>query len=207
MAEMAMQSAPIPGQEHYAGFWVRFLSVCVDLLISTPLYYGVMAVLGDYYRWYAEAVFIVFAILYYGFFFSCRWQATPGMRLLKVYITDTHGARISFMRALYWLISSVFLWAICFAGVIYLQSRFDIFAVRDLEMSCIQENIRQADCISEIESVINIPFPSFQQLIYASLALFAFMSCIWALSIALPKDKTGFHNLMCGTRFLQGRVQ
>ena len=38
--------------------------------------------------------------LYYTFFEASSWQATPGKRILKIYVTDLNGQRITFQRAL-----------------------------------------------------------------------------------------------------------
>lgn len=38
--------------------------------------------------------------LYGAGFESSYWQATPGKRLLRIYVTDLHGRRVSFARAL-----------------------------------------------------------------------------------------------------------
>lgn len=40
------------------------------------------------------------SIAYYTLFFLSSWQATPGMRMLAIYITDEKGRRIGLMRAL-----------------------------------------------------------------------------------------------------------
>ena len=201
------EAMAMPAQEHerstYAGFWIRFLSVCIDLLLSAPFYYAAQHLPGK--EWVGDTIYTVAFMLAYAFFFSSRMQGTPGMYLLRFRITDVEGKRISFGRAFYWVITSVVLWLICFAGVVYLQSRFDLYGIAQLEYSCLQQNIAPEDCAQEIEKVVNISFADFTMLVNASLALFLFLTVIWALSIALPKDKTGFHNLLCGTRFLKGR--
>lgn len=189
----------------YAGFWVRFFATCIDMALYIPFYYALKLSFGEVYNWWAESVFLGFALITYAMFFASPLKGSPGMYMLKFHICDTYGKRISFLRALSWGITGSIGWAFCFAGVIYLQSNFDIFAVSDLMKSCQEKNIAPKDCISEIETLINVPFASFIELCYAALAMALFLSFIWALSIALPKDKTGFHNLICGTRFIKGR--
>jgi len=225
------RNAPKIGNEHYAGFWVRFLSVCIDLLLCAPIYYGIRFVFDlalaqstgvsmanatvdfagtaakphELYQWWFESGFAILVLALYAGFFSSKWQGSPGMHLLKFRITDIEGRRIGFKRGLLWCVTSVIIWVICFAGIAYLQSRFDLSAIAQIQFSCLEQNIAPDDCLHEIESITDIPFTSFLELIYASLALFLFLALIWALSIALPRDKTGFHNLICGTRFLTGR--
>lgn len=189
----------------YAGFWVRFFSVCIDMLIFTPVYVGLKMLPGLDYPWAKEGLSVLIACVYYAAFFCSKMKGTPGMYILGFHICNANGNKVTAGQALYWLITSTIGWAFCFAGVIYLQSRFDLKAVGDLQTSCIEQNISMDDCAKEIETITNIPFPDLQQLCIAALILAAFMSLIWALSIALPKDKTGFHNLLCGTRFVKGR--
>ena len=42
-------------------------------------------------------IFVVW--LYYAFFEASAWQATPGKRILNLYVTDVHGRPITFARA------------------------------------------------------------------------------------------------------------
>ena len=42
---------------------------------------------------------LAFHLMYWPFFESSTWQATPGKRLCRLYVTDLDGARISFGRA------------------------------------------------------------------------------------------------------------
>lgn len=190
----------------YAGFWVRFLAACVDMILYIPFYYGIEMLFPQEQQALADTLFCVFALVTYAMFFASPMHGSPGMYILRFHICDTHGSRISFWRALFWGLTGSAGWALCFAGVFYLQSRFDIFAVQDLMKSCQAENMAPEDCAKEVETMVNIPFDNFMQLCYVALGLALFLLLIWALSIALPKDKTGFHNLICGTRFMKGRV-
>jgi len=189
----------------YAGFWVRFFAACIDLIVYLPFYYGVKAVFPQGYDWYAETVFGVFALITYAMFFASRMKGSPGMYLLRFHICKADGSRVSLSRALFWGITSTIGMLICCAGVVYLQSRFDLNAVQDLLISCRAENLTEADCAREIETVVNIPYQNFVEIYYAAAGLAVFLLIIWALSIALPKDKIGFHNLICQTRFVKGR--
>jgi hypothetical protein len=149
----------------------------------------------------------VFALVTYAMFFACKFQASPGMYIMKFHVCNTHGKRMSFVHAVVWGVVGAIGWIICSAGVIYMQSRFDLYAVRDLLMSCTEENLTPQDCQKEVESLIGIPLPSFMQIYMVSLGLLTFLLVIWALSIGLAKDKTGFNNLICHTRFIKGRIK
>ena len=191
---------------HYAGFWQRFLASIIDMAFYTPFYYAIKTGFGEAYSWWAEAVFAIFALLTYSWFFSSKMQASLGMYLLKFHICDTAKQPISFLHATIWGITGAIGWAISCVGVIYMMIHFDINAINDISMSCIEENIPRDECIKEIEQMINLPYSTYESILYASTGLALFLLLIWALSIALPKDKTGFHNLICRTRFVKGRV-
>lgn len=42
----------------------------------------------------------LFGCLYYTIFEASAWQATPGKRIMRLYVTDLRGRRLSFGRAL-----------------------------------------------------------------------------------------------------------
>jgi uncharacterized RDD family membrane protein YckC len=108
----------------YAGFWRRFVAYIIDrLLLAIPS--GILAlvfivpaivtlvgtcgskechpamILPFIMGWIWLAVLIVIGhVLYFAWFESSRFQATPGKMLLGIIVTDTVGRRISFLRAL-----------------------------------------------------------------------------------------------------------
>lgn len=92
----------------YAGFWVRFWAQVIDSIIWTPLLILVYlkftfdAILMGAGQSLAFLYFLLSVItpwLYCALFEAGAWQATPGKRLLGVYVTDLNGQRISFGRA------------------------------------------------------------------------------------------------------------
>ena len=89
----------------YAGFWVRFWAFMIDVLVCLPLLI-VDGVIAAFDRPHPGGASIVFKIsyfviqwLYYAWFESGGWQATPGKRLMGLRVTDLAGNRISFSRA------------------------------------------------------------------------------------------------------------
>jgi len=92
----------------YAGFWIRFWAQIVDSIIWTPLLILVYlkftfdAILMGAGQSLAFLYFLLSVLtpwLYSALFEAGKWQATPGKRLLGVYVTDLNGNRISFGRA------------------------------------------------------------------------------------------------------------
>jgi uncharacterized RDD family membrane protein YckC len=100
----------------YAGFWLRAVAYLIDTVIVSVA----LALAGSF----DPSAFIVFpdpnaasrlalpqltplAIalsipivwLYYAFFEASAWQATPGKRVIRLYVTDINGRPLTFARA------------------------------------------------------------------------------------------------------------
>jgi uncharacterized RDD family membrane protein YckC len=110
------QSAATLARPAYAGFWLRALAYLIDTIVIS-VFFGLAA------SFYPAAFFkfpkaaatslavlpqltllaIGLAIpvvwLYYAFFEASVWQATPGKRILRLYVTDLNGRPITFARA------------------------------------------------------------------------------------------------------------
>lgn len=105
----------------YAGFWLRLTAYAIDALILSaatliimvplaPLFFGTTPpqppMPGEALK---PAVMMFVSIvyglaflgswLYFALFESSAWQATPGKRVLGLFVTDMHGGNISFGRA------------------------------------------------------------------------------------------------------------
>jgi uncharacterized RDD family membrane protein YckC len=110
----------------YAGFWLRFVAFLIDgflrglaffiLLVTLLVLSGagstlsrldsgedlpdqVMAALGITFLLGSVGIVLLVSWLYFAFFESSSWQATPGKKLLNLYVTDTAGQPVSFVRA------------------------------------------------------------------------------------------------------------
>jgi uncharacterized RDD family membrane protein YckC len=106
----------LPPRPGFAGFWLRAVACCIDTIFIVALF-----LMGaSFFPAYFEKLFpptptsftdipqpppIVFVILislmcvYYTLFESSVWQATPGKRILRLYVTDLNGQRITVGRA------------------------------------------------------------------------------------------------------------
>ena len=106
----------------YAGFWKRFGAGAVDALIANlvifSLVFSIIIIGNIKVNWQdfvnllkAEnlkdikilgaltAGSMLFNWIYFACFQSSKYQATPGMRMISMHITDYEGKRISFWRA------------------------------------------------------------------------------------------------------------
>ena len=64
---------------------VRFPASLTDMPQPAPIVIALLVSLG---------------CLYYTLFEASSWQATPGKRIMRLYVTDLNGKRITFARAL-----------------------------------------------------------------------------------------------------------
>lgn len=104
--------SPIYTEADYAGFWLRFAAILIDLIVVmvavgfliSLLGIGLMdsddpdALFGPILGFYGG--FQVAVVLYFTLMESSKWQATLGKRAVGIMVTDLEGRRISFGRAL-----------------------------------------------------------------------------------------------------------
>lgn len=110
------QTVVVKPKTHYAGFWLRALAylfdtILVSLLLALAASFrpsafvifpnpGATSALAiPQLTRLAMAITIPMVWLYYAIFESSSWQATPGKRVLHLYVTDLYGRPISFARA------------------------------------------------------------------------------------------------------------
>jgi len=79
----------------YAGFWIRFVAIVIDVVILTVA--SAVAAVGTFGA--AAAVSFVGPWLYEALMLSSEWQATVGKRVMSIVVTGVDGSRISFGRA------------------------------------------------------------------------------------------------------------
>jgi uncharacterized RDD family membrane protein YckC len=100
----------------YAGFWLRAVAFLIDTLIFSFLFGLLVTAYPTKLMTFPDAntqsplalpratwqgflLLFVMMWVYYAFFESSSWQATPGKRLLKLYVTDLSGRPVTFGRA------------------------------------------------------------------------------------------------------------
>lgn len=112
----------------YAGFWLRFVAYLIDSLLMgiviVPLFLILAVMTGAFAHFQLLAdvtrrgqvdpaalaallslffIFVGISILitwlYHAYCESSEWQATPGKRVMNLYVSDLSGHRISFLNA------------------------------------------------------------------------------------------------------------
>jgi uncharacterized RDD family membrane protein YckC len=120
------QRFPVPqARPIYAGFWVRTVSSFIDRIILSSIFAlissvrpGLFLIFPDPNSQYVPPatvqeflksiprptptgffVLLLLMWIYYAAFEASSWQATPGKKLLRLYVTDASGLPITFARA------------------------------------------------------------------------------------------------------------
>jgi uncharacterized RDD family membrane protein YckC len=100
----------------YAGFWLRALAYLIDTVFVSAAFGLVAAFYPAAFLKFPDAttisltslpqltplaigLTILVVWLYYAFFEASVWQATPGKRILRLYVTDLNGRPLTFARA------------------------------------------------------------------------------------------------------------
>jgi uncharacterized RDD family membrane protein YckC len=108
--------AALPPRPSFAGFWLRAFAYLFDTVLIS-LFFGLIASLypATFIKYpdaastsltslpqltpIAFAITITATWFYYTMFEASVWQATPGKRVLRLYVADLDGKRVTFARA------------------------------------------------------------------------------------------------------------
>ena len=111
-------SASLPPRPAFAGFWLRAIAYSIDTVLISLVLGLVASFYPSTFMKFPDGVPasptlttlpqltpVAFAItftaiwFYYTMFEASVWQATPGKRILRIYVADLHGQRVTFARA------------------------------------------------------------------------------------------------------------
>lgn len=107
----------LPPRPAFAGFWLRAAACLIDTILIAAIFIVGASFFPTTFEKLLPAtppslaampqpaplVLVLLAslgCLYYTLFEASSWQATPGKRILRLYVTDLNGQRITFQRAL-----------------------------------------------------------------------------------------------------------
>lgn len=85
-------------EQLFAPLHERFLARLLDGLITLPFLQIATAIFASN-EGIASIVGFMLGLLYYAWFAASNWQATPGKRIVGIYITNTHGGRLTLKEA------------------------------------------------------------------------------------------------------------
>lgn len=201
-------------QGKYASFWPRFTAYALDMLIlGIPFVMIVMPIIGSltvdtqalkdqietenlqqYYSLYSSLVVsAIFCILAWAALLALitasKWQATPGKRIMNVYVTDAEGDKPKFLQ--------------CFLR--YLSFPLVMLTIQTPERFYIYENLQalaaNPDATpQDLQQSFITPISGFISL------LSLFVLCVWYGLIAMRPQKTAGHDILFNTRVVNGRT-
>ena len=179
-----------------AGFWRRALALLIDGIITLPII-GLMKLLGDV--WLELAVVTVFYSAYVIVAFGSAWEATPGMKIMRVRIVNGEGGRLGHGGAARWIGSSLLVTLICMAPYLWFLSVITKHIPMEALVAAQRAGENPAILLEKVADLEGMPLATMAEYAVmtsmATLLLFIF----WALTVvALPK-KRGLHNLFAKT--------
>jgi uncharacterized RDD family membrane protein YckC len=106
----------LPARPAFAGFWLRAVAYLIDTILISLVFGLIASLYPSTFIKFPEAATtsltslpqltpIAFAItltatwFYYTMFEASAWQATPGKRVLRLYVSDLNGQRVTLARA------------------------------------------------------------------------------------------------------------
>jgi uncharacterized RDD family membrane protein YckC len=106
----------LPPRPAFAGFWLRAVAYLFDTVLISLVFSLIASFYPSTFIKFPDAAStlltslpqltpIAFAItitatwFYYTMFEASAWQATPGKRVLRLYVADLNGQRVTFARA------------------------------------------------------------------------------------------------------------
>lgn len=109
--------AALPPRPTFAGFWLRAIACAIDTIFIGAIFLLVASLFPATFEKmlppnpptltsmpppspFLIALLVSLGCVYYTMFEASRWQATPGKRILRLYVTDLNGQRITYGRAL-----------------------------------------------------------------------------------------------------------
>ena len=201
-------------QPQYAGFWTRFTAYTLDsLILGIPFALIIMPIIYSlffdaeeltrqmqsddvrgYFELYSSIIkaAIISLIAWAAMLVlitNTRWQATPGKRIMGIYVTDAEGGKPKFVQ--------LFLRSLALPILILtVQTPERFYIYENLEVLAQNATATQAD----LQQSFLTPISGL-----VSLASFVII-CAWYGAIAFRPQKTAGHDILFNTRVIHGRL-
>ena len=112
----AADTVILPARPGFAGFWLRAIANFIDTVFIVLLLFIIAYIFPSFFEKFLPPpsasiqdlmqpkpvlifIFIGLEFLYHSLFEASLWQATPGKRMLRLYVTDLNGERVTLARA------------------------------------------------------------------------------------------------------------
>lgn len=134
-------------------------------------------------------------LAYYAFFESSAWQATPGRRLMSVYLVSEKGGEVSLGRC----VIRYVIWILpCLPYILFLMTPQYVKAIEAaIILQMPQNEARQLLNQTHLEATKQMQWISS----LCAIGMF-FLSCV---PIVFTKQKTAVHDMLMKTRMIKGK--
>lgn len=188
----------------YVGFWRRFAALLIDLVLMLPLYAALRTLgLGPYV---ADAVNLVLLCVAYCLFLSSRWQATPGMRVMRVLAVDDALKPLPRGRVALWCAVSVGAVLLVFAPVLSVRPTAEMDAINH---KVLEAKLAGKDPVSAFDGYSSQQVADYahkSEQLRKRAPLSVLLMLLWVGTVVAGKEKAGLHNWLVRVRFVRGKV-
>ncbi len=199
----------------YAGFWVRFLASSLDQLIIgipvfimlgeiSPLFIDYSAIrasankdltlvqsfIGNLIYLEIIASFLWAAI--FAYCFTTRWQASPGKRIMGIYVIKANGGKVPFLDGFLRCASLPL-----FMLLVQIFARDDIYK----RLGELAEHPEKYKTLEQM-----LAFVSGSEVVAQSSMVAFLLGATWVGMIAFTRQKTAFHDILFETRVVYGKL-
>ncbi len=149
---MFTNNQQIHAGQTYAGFWVRLSASLLDMLITAPMMWAALHIVGFDYsqlptmeqmlagvepeettaKKLVDFISWVISIAYSVYFISSKQQATPGKRIMNIYVATKDGQKLSINRCFARFFASILSGLLLGAGFMMIAFTKEKTALHDL---------------------------------------------------------------------------
>ncbi len=139
-------------QEIYAGFWVRLCATFIDMIITAPIIWAAFHIIGfdmtslptveqmlegiqpaeTTEKRIADFVSWIISIAYSVYFITSKQQATPGKRIMNIYIATKDGRKLTVNRCFARFFASILSGLLLGVGFVMIAFTKEKTALHDL---------------------------------------------------------------------------
>ncbi len=184
-----------------AGFMRRLIALLIDLVLCAPVYFGLRAVVPQ--LWMADAIYMGFLCVAYGVCFVSRYQATPGMRVMKIRAVDAQGNRLSYGRVAAWFGISIVMMLVVFSPILWLQKDVDVMAVNKIITDGTAQGQSPDAIMAAFEMQTGMNYTEYLNKLGTAFVLMLVLAFAWIATIVAGKQRAGLHNWAAGVRFVR----
>lgn len=188
----------------YVGVGRRAVALLIDMVLMVPVYVLLMAL--PFTPLLQEVVYLLLVVLAYAVFLASRWQATPGMRLMRVVAVDAAHEKLSQAKAAGWCAISLMAMAVVCAPVMMIEQPPAAKAITEQAVAATLNGQKAETILGNFSEEDVAAYAAYNERIRKAYPLTLLLGFAWIATVAVGKQKAGVHNWLAGVRFVPGRM-